>query len=209
MRVSRIIDKTKAEGPGIRFCIWVQGCGHHCRGCFAENLWNYEGGYEIKPEEIISQIKKVQNEIDGITFLGGEPFDKARDLADIAKFVKSIDKSVITFTGYVYEELCGSDNDNSSNSCNSCNSENDDWKKLLENTDLLIDGRFEESLLDYSRPLVGSSNQRFIFLTDKIKKEEIDNYKNRFEIRKDKAGTISFNGMGNIEKLKEYIKKLN
>ena len=37
MRIGKIIEMTYAEGPGCRFCIWVQGCNHKCKGCFAED----------------------------------------------------------------------------------------------------------------------------------------------------------------------------
>lgn len=194
MRIGQIIKKTYAEGPGCRFCIWVQGCPHYCEGCFATELWDYSRGREYTLEDIISQFKSVSKEVCGITFLGGEPFAQAGELFEIAKTAHQFEKNVITFTGYTYEEIFKSGNT--------------DYLNLLSETDLLIDGKFDRELLDYSRPLVGSSNQRFIFLTDKIKKSDIDNYKNRFEIRTDKYGNIVFNGMGNIEKLQKYINDL-
>lgn len=190
MRVHRIVEKTYAEGPGCRFCIWVQGCNHKCDGCFATELWNFDGGYEISADEVISIIKSVEKDICGITFLGGEPFEYAGELSIIASYIHSVNKDVITFTGYCYEQL-----------------QNQPEKELLlKQTDLLIDGKFEKSLVDYSRPLVGSLNQRFIYLTNRISKEKINRYKNRFEIRISGDGKIEFNGMGNIEKLQEYIK---
>lgn len=194
MRVNKIIKKTYAEGPGCRFCIWVQGCKHHCDGCFAEDLWDYSGGYECSVEEVLEQIDSVKNDICGITFLGGEPFDKANELSKIASYVKKMGKNVITFTGYIYENLLESNNPY--------------FNSLIKNTDLLIDGKFEKSLLDYSRYLAGSSNQRFIFLSDRITEKEIADSKNSFELRTDVFGNITINGMGNIEKLKKYIKNI-
>lgn len=194
MRVNKIIKKTYAEGPGCRFCIWVQGCKHHCDGCFAENLWDYNGGYECYVDEILKQIDSVKNDICGITFLGGEPFDKAEELSKIASYVKGIGKNVITFTGYIYENLLASDNFY--------------YNRLIKSTDLLIDGRFEKNLLDYSRYLAGSSNQRFIYLSNDITEKEIAEGKNRFEVRMNDCGNITFNGMGNIENLKKYIKNI-
>lgn len=194
MKVNRIIENTYAEGPGCRFCIWVQGCKHNCNGCFATELWDYNKGYECSKKEIIKKIKNVKEKIQGITFLGGEPLDKARELAYIAKKSRQLGKNIITFTGYTYQEIKESNNK--------------DWNELLKYTDLLIDGKFEEKLLDYSRPLVGSSNQQFIYLTNRITEKEIMEYKNRYEIRIDKKGNIIFNGMGNMKKMKEYMKKI-
>ena len=194
MRVNRIIEKTYAEGPGTRMCIYVQGCSHACKGCFAEKLWDYSGGYEISEGEITEKLKALSAELDGVTFLGGEPFDKAQPLGVIAAEAQKLGLNVITFTGYTYEELLGADRE--------------DYNSLISNTDLLIDGEFKEELLDYSRPMAGSSNQRFIYLSDKISSAEIDSYKNRFEVRTDKNGNIQINGMGNIKKIQQYIKDI-
>lgn len=191
MRVHRIVEKTYAEGPGCRFCIWVQGCRHKCAGCFAVDLWDFNGGFYISAADVILKINSVANELSGVTFLGGEPFEYSAELAEIADYAHSININVITFTGYTLEEL------------QACS----DKKILLSKTDLLIDGRFVQSETDYSRPLVGSANQRFIFLTDRITENEINNYKNRFELRISKKGTLELNGMGNIEKLKNQLNK--
>ncbi len=193
MRVYKILPKTKAEGPGIRFCIWVQGCGHHCKGCFAKRLWDYEDGDHMSADQVIVELSRVIDEVEGITFLGGEPFDQAEELERVARYVKEHEKNVITFSGYTYETLL----------------ENEKYKGLLEYTDLLCDGPYIEELTDYSRPLLGSSNQRFIFLSDAITKEEMDRYHNSFEIRVSKNGQIEVNGMGNINKLKDYLLQIS
>ncbi|MBQ9516857.1 MAG: radical SAM protein [Eubacterium sp.] len=192
MQINRIVEKTQAEGPGVRFSIWVQGCSHRCKGCFATDLWDKNGGTEMTAEDIIGKMKSVLPAVRGVTLLGGEPFEQAAGLAKVAQFAKSNGLDVIAFSGYTYEELLA----------DSANCE------LLKNVDLLIDGRYMAEQQDFSRPLVGSKNQRFIYLTDAIAKAEIDCYKNRFEIRTDENGKVYFNGMGNIEKLKEYTKKL-
>jgi anaerobic ribonucleoside-triphosphate reductase activating protein len=44
IRVYRILRNTKVEGPGIRFCLWVQGCPIQCDGCFAKETWSFDGG---------------------------------------------------------------------------------------------------------------------------------------------------------------------
>ena len=66
MKVHRIVEKTYAEGPGCRFCIWVQGCNHKCDGCFAVELWNFDGGYDASVDDIILSIKSVEKDICGM-----------------------------------------------------------------------------------------------------------------------------------------------
>lgn len=194
MRIARILTNTYAEGPGCRFCIWVQGCKHGCDGCFATDLWDYSGGTEVSVEQLKAKLRSVKESVCGITFLGGEPFDQAGELAEIAEYARACNMTIITFTGYTYAQLRAANDPQ--------------WTRLLQATDLLIDGRFEKELLDYSRPLVGSSNQQFIFLTDRIAESEIAAYKNRIEIRTAPTGRLYLNGMGNIQTLQKLMKKI-
>ena len=191
MKIHRIVSKTLAEGPGCRFCIWVQGCKHHCKGCFATDTWDMALGEEYSAQQLIGMLEKELPQIDGVTLLGGEPFLQAEELSIVAGYVRSQGKSVIAFSGYTYDELL--------------NSEEDGIKKLLANVDLLIDGKYIEELQDFSRPLVGSENQRFIYLSDKISPEVMESYKNRFEVRISKEGVVTVNGMGDINKLNSKI----
>ena len=67
----------------------------------------------------------------------------------------------------------------------------------------MIDGGFEKEKFDLSRPWVGSSNQRFIFLTDRYNQEEISLYKNKIEVRISQDGKTEINGMGDFDKVKQ------
>ena len=69
IRIFKIIKKTKVEGPNLRYCIWVQGCSKHCKGCYATNTWDKNSGEIMDTKEIIEDIKN-QKEIEGVTFLG-------------------------------------------------------------------------------------------------------------------------------------------
>lgn len=188
LRVFRILKNTAVEGPGNRYCIWVQGCSRHCRGCQAVHTWSHSGGKLLEVSEIISDILAQKN-IEGVTFLGGEPFEQAEALGEIAQAVQQKGLSVLSFTGGLLEDL----------RANPAN------KKLLDNIDLLIDGEFREDLVDYSRPWCGSSNQRYHFLTDKYNEEIFTKYKNKVEINISKSGVVFMNGMGNFEEIQQKI----
>lgn len=101
---------------------------------------------------------------------------------------------MITFTGDVYEELKDSADSGA--------------HELLAQTDLLIDGAFSIEEKEFARPLVGSANQRFIFLSGRYSEQEIMDYKNRFEIRVMPNGETVFNGMGDTDKLAGLVKRL-
>lgn len=188
LRIFNIIKNTKVEGPGRRYCIWTQGCSRHCRGCQAVHTWSHEAGFLIEVQDIISDIFK-QKDIEGITFLGGEPFEQAQACGIIASEVKKSGLSVLCFTGWYLEDLRMKEKN----------------RLLLENTDLLIDGPFEIDKTDYSRPWCGSSNQRYHFLTDRYNEEIFTKYKNKVEVNISKNGVVFMNGMGNFREILQKI----
>ena len=188
LRVFNILKNTKVEGPETRYCIWVQGCSRHCKGCQAVHTWSHSGGVLYNVKDIIADIKKQKN-IEGVTFLGGEPFEQAEALGIIAKTVKKEGLGVLCFTGSLLEEL----------------QQKKENKILLENIDLLIDGAFEADKVDYSRPWCGSTNQRYHFLTNRYNEDIFEKYKNKIEINISKDGTIFMNGMGNFDEIQHKI----
>lgn len=188
LRVFKILKKTKVEGPETRYCIWVQGCSHHCKGCQAVHTWSHSGGELLTIDEIIEDISS-QDGLEGVTFLGGEPFEQAEALGEIAYAVKEMGLGVLCFTGGYLEDL----------------SENAVNKKLLDNIDLLIDGPFEVDKVDYSRPWCGSSNQRYHFLTNRYGEEIFEKYKNKVEVNISKNGVVFMNGMGNFNEIMQKM----
>ena len=188
LRVFNILKTTKVEGPGVRYCIWTQGCSRHCKGCQAVHTWSHSGGILIDVKDIIEDIKSQKN-IEGVTFLGGEPFEQAGALGIIAKEVQKLGLSVLCFTGFLLEELRQEEKN----------------RLLLDNIDLLIDGEFRQELVDYSRPWCGSSNQRYYFLTSRYNEEIFEKYKNKVEVNISKNGVIFMNGMGNFDEILQKI----
>lgn len=187
MRIYRILKNTTVEGPGNRFCIWVQGCKKHCKGCFATDTWDFDGGEKYSVKELFTLIKEQKN-IEGVTFLGGEPFEQAKELSKLAELIKKENLSLLCFSGYTIDEL---------------KKKNDKYiNGLLSQIDLLIDGGYEQENFDLSRPWVGSSNQNFIYLTNRYSEAEIKKYKNKIEMRLNSNGGLEINGMGDFENLK-------
>ena len=193
IRINRVLKSTTAEGFGRRYCIWVKGCSIRCEGCGNKALWSASGGTEIETETIIEDVLAQRDLIEGITFLGGEPFDQVESVAQIAEYVQKQGYSVMTFTGYSYDALLKENNVHINN--------------LIDNTDVLIDGRFEKEKKDFSRPWVGSSNQNYYFLTERyaLFKDCLDQFKNKFELRIRENGEIQINGMGDLEVLLEKL----
>lgn len=187
--VYKILKNTSVEGPGVRFCIWVQGCKKHCIGCWAKDTWDFGIGNKFSVEDLLEMILQEKDIIEGVTFLGGEPFEQAAELAELARYIKSNGLSVLCFTGYTYEELLSK--------------KMKPIERFLENIDLLIDGGFEQDKFDLSRPWVGSSNQRYIFLTDTYSEKHLSKYKNKIEARISGDGRLEVNGMGDFSQIEQ------
>jgi len=185
IQLHRFLPITKAEGPGKRACVWVQGCPIHCKGCGVPWTWNPNKGSKVSVDDIWKQIleSKEKHDIEGITFLGGEPFEQAEPLAEIACRAQQIGLSVMAFSGYYIEQLEEMNKPG--------------WKDLYYKTDLFIDGPFEQDHLDKERPWVGSTNQRFHFLTDRYRalEEELATVPDKLEVYLHKDGTLAANGM--------------
>jgi anaerobic ribonucleoside-triphosphate reductase activating protein len=155
LNVAKIIDVTQAEGPGLRTAIWVQGCLKRCVGCCNGQFLKIQPADVCNSQMIIEQIAQNQQQygIEGVTFLGGEPFLQAEGLADVAQACHKMGLSVMVFSGYQLEEL------------------EDDARfkgasQLLKATDVLVDGEYQQALTENVRNWVGSTNQRFHYFTD-------------------------------------------
>ncbi len=190
IRVYRILPQTKMAGPGLRFCLWVQGCSRHCKGCMAVETWPHNAGFLMQTGEILQRVISA-GDVEGITFLGGEPFEQAAAVGELAQKAKAMGLSVVVFTGFTYEELL--------------EKEDKSIQSLLEQTDLLIDGPFVQAMFDLSRPWVGSSNQQYRFLTGKYSPRDLENIRNQIEVRLSSDGKALLNGMGDFGRLKKLI----
>ena len=188
LRLHRFIATTKAEGPGVRACLWVQGCPIRCRGCMQPQTWPDTGGEVV---EVSSMADRIINgpAVEGVTFLGGEPFAQAAALAELGSILHDHKLSVITFTGYTLEALQSGSRE--------------DWDRLISVTDLLIDGPYCEDLQDFSRPWTGSSNQRYHFRTDRYRdlQDKLHTIQNRLEVTISPDGMIRINGMASTDRL--------
>lgn len=160
IKVAGIVEESIVDGPGIRLVVFGQGCRHHCPGCHNPESHSLEGGKLMKIDDIINLINKNPL-LDGITLSGGDPFEQAESFAILAKRVKKLDLNVMTYTGYIYEEIL----------------EKLDlvpgWRDLFYTTDILVDGRFELDKKSLMLKFKGSSNQRIINMKESLEKGKI------------------------------------
>ena len=148
LRIAGTVNDSIVDGPGIRFTVFVQGCPHNCRGCHNPQTHDFNGGTITDTEELLEKIKSNPL-LDGVTFSGGEPFCQAGALASLGKEIKKLGLNIVTYTGYTFEQLYSS-------------REQNNWNDLLKVTDVLIDGPFILEQKDWEIKFRGSSNQRYI-----------------------------------------------
>ncbi len=175
MNIAHIEETSLIYGPGIRFVIWVQGCSLHCKGCWNKDMWSFKSKFEYSIDALISKIIETKD-IEGVTILGGEPFDQYEELLKLVKAIKKIHLSIILYTGYEIQEL-----------------NNDNKTAVFDYIDILISGRFIENLKTMEGGLVGSSNQKISFFTDLYSKINLVNF-NESEISIDENGRITIYG---------------
>ena len=195
VRVLRFLPATVAEGPGRRAALWVQGCSIRCPGCFNPHSWPAAGGRFTPWPELAERVRTAAavHGVEGLTLLGGEPFDQAGPLAALAEAVQAEGLSVMTFTGHVLEDLRRAGRD--------------DWDRLLGATDLLVDGPYLAQRPEPRRPWIGSDNQRFWFLTERYADlaAELDALPNRLEIRISPGGDVAVNGFARPDVLEDLL----
>lgn len=156
VQIAQIVPQTKAEGPGKRFAIWFQGCPFRCPGCCNPEMLSFQGGQASQVGEVLDQLAWTQSahpELEGITFLGGEPFAQASAAALMARGARRLGLSVMIFSGYQFAELQTASDHATRN--------------LLAETDLLVDGLYEKDQPDFHRRWIGSANQRIHYLSDR------------------------------------------
>ena len=156
LRIAQTIPDTEAEGPGKRFALWVQGCTLHCPGCCNPEMFAPDkGGQFVEVAELAAKILATPG-IEGISVLGGEPFQQPQGLAELCTLVKAGGLSVMIYTGYTLAELKTQPHS----------------APLLATADLLVDGRYEKDKPEPRRRWIGSSNQVMHFLSDRYSPDD-------------------------------------
>jgi anaerobic ribonucleoside-triphosphate reductase activating protein len=151
IRLFGTVKGSITDGPGIRYTLFVQGCPHHCFGCHNPSSHSFTDGYLREIAEIIEEIK-ADPLLDGVTFSGGEPFMQAAELAELASSIRTLGLPILLYSGYTFTELLD---------YASCRP---GWHDLLQQSDILIDGRFELAQRSLDLRFRGSANQRAIDL---------------------------------------------
>ena len=160
-----------ADGEGIRVSLFVSGCTNHCEGCFQPETWDFHYGKEYTEEteeEILSFLVKPYT--DGLTLLGGEPFEpeNQRVLVNLCRKVKERfpGKTIWAYTGFVYDRdlLKGQ------------RKHTEVTDEMLSYIDVLVDGPFVLEKRNLALTFRGSENQRVLDMKKTLESGEIVKY---------------------------------
>lgn len=168
MKYADIKPYDIANGPWVRVSFFASWCRHCCPWCFNAEAWDFDYGDEFCQKTIDDVIECLRPDyISGLTLLWGEPLapENQADILDLIYQVRSEfwdKKSIWCFSGFKYEfieqYMVGKL----------------PWTgDILNNIDVLVDGRRVEDLKDLNLRFRGSSNQRVIDIHRTRKSGEI------------------------------------
>ncbi len=157
MHYGNIKNCDIADGIGVRVTLFVSGCTNCCEDCFQPETWDFDYGEEFTEEtenRLLEMLKPSY--IDGLTLLGGDPFEPENQRA-LLPFLRRVrqtysDKTIWAYSGFTLEEL--------RQEGSHCHCEV--TEEMLSLLDVLVDGRFDRNRKDITLRFRGSSNQRVI-----------------------------------------------
>lgn len=148
LRLHGFVSRSKANGPGCRAVVWVQGCRLRCPGCFNPGTHDGNLGWDIDPQHLAHAINALP--VRGVTLSGGEPLQQAKALSVFLEAL-SADKDVLLYSGFSIAEALKSSN----------------RRAVLLKCDAALMGRYRNSDL---HPYDG---KELVIRTHRIKPEEL------------------------------------
>ena len=152
-----------ANGPGVRVSLFVSGCTHHCKDCFNPETWNFTYGEEYTDKVMTESLEALEPDyIQGITVLGGEPFEPSnqRELLPLYHAIRSRypEKTIWVYSGYTLEQ----------DLLQESRARIEITDEILALIDVLVDGEFVLEQKNISLKFRGSENQRIINLPESL-----------------------------------------
>ncbi|MFO8085882.1 MAG: 4Fe-4S single cluster domain-containing protein [Desulfobacterales bacterium] len=158
LRVHHVLFSSRANGPGKRAVVWLQGCSLRCPCCCNPALQDFAGGHEMTSRALAEQLEANAKDIEGITISGGEPTEQIGALIYLLSTIKEkTSLSVLLFSGKTFSQIQAMER----------------GSELLCLTDIIVDGPYNESLANPVGVWPSSSNQNIIFLTSRYSKDDV------------------------------------
>ena len=167
IKYAQIREMDISNGEGVGVSLFVQGCPFHCKNCFNQETWNYDKGKEWT-EDIKNKFLSFINKpyVMRVSLLGGEPLytQNLDGILDLCKTLKATysNKIIWLYSGYKFDNVF--------------NSTSDDMlkrKEIIKLCNVMVDGRFVESLKDMNLKFRGSSNQKLINVQESLRQGKV------------------------------------
>lgn len=184
VRVHATEPHSRANGPGVRYVIWVQGCTLGCPGCFNPETHTSEKGYQQSTGELAADILRAARagRIEGVTVSGGEPLEQPEALLQLLDALGPQNRSDshvsrILFTGWTRAEIARETR----------------ARAILERVDAAVCGRYDHSH-PTQRGILPSSNQELVLVTERYRLGDFNTAPKSEAIVHD-DGTITLTGV--------------
>jgi len=178
LRIHSFLPRSRANGPGLRAVLWVQGCPLRCPGCCNPHMQDAAGGQTVAVGELAQTVAELAPEIDGLTLSGGEPLAQLDGVTALVREVRvrAPRLSLVLFSGYTWEEI-----------------QAQPAAELLSLVDVVIAGRYDQTR-GASAGLLASGNQTVHLLSGRYGRADLDQVPDA-EIAIDGAGTVVLTGI--------------
>ena len=180
LHVHAVEPRSRANGPGARFVVWLQGCTLACPGCFNPATHAPGVGTALAVSELAARIP---DDVEGISLSGGEPLQQAAAAAALLAAARARGLSTLMFSGYTLAEI----------------EQLPGGPAVLAQLDVLIDGRYV-STERLARGLRGSANQRIHLLTSRYAMADVEDTPVA-EIRIGPTGEVVLTGVDPLKRL--------
>lgn len=154
LRIHQFLPFSRANGPGARAVVWVQGCSLGCPKCFNPLTHAFDRGDDISIEDLFHRIAALRDSVEGVTLSGGEPLEQRAPVTELLRWLRAeTTLSVVLFTGFGWNEI--------------------ESLEILRYVDVLIAARYNH-LQRLARGLRGSANKTIHFLTDRYTPADLE-----------------------------------
>ena len=177
LRVHGLIPCTRANGPGERIGLWLQGCLLRCPGCHNPETHSFAGGSLRRIPELAEEIIGIASGnpgLEGLTVSGGEPLHQAAGLRQLLEILRKNLSPSFTyglFTGYSIPEILYEKVARVNESTPGLYWDPFMLQKLVNSFDFVVAGRYVERLRVMDG-LISSSNQQLYLPTGRYKRED-------------------------------------
>ena len=151
-----VIEDTTVDGQGFRTAMYAAGGLQHCPGCHNPESWDISRGTLVSIDTLLEKV--LADDFANVTFSGGDPLFQPEGFTELAKGIKTRSrKNIWCYTGFTFESIL----------------KNKKQANLLHYIDVLVDGRFEESLRNEALLFRGSKNQRLIDVQSSLRENKV------------------------------------